>query len=155
MRCDPVMMAGLGGPLPADGMADKVRRDAAAAAADTAWIKMIVLGPARPEEVAGTVSLWSHDDGEGPVSEIGWMVLPEFQGRGLGKLATRTLLEQARDEDRWGTAHAFPATDNSASNGGCRSLGFGLLGRRDVPFAGRVLRGNHWAVTPRTDLPPR
>lgn len=29
MRCDPVMMAELGGPLPADGMAEKVRRDVA------------------------------------------------------------------------------------------------------------------------------
>ncbi|QKW26281.1 GNAT family N-acetyltransferase [Streptomyces seoulensis] len=155
MRCDPVMMADLGGPLPADGMADKVRRDAAAAAADTAWIKMIVPDPRVPGEVAGTVCLWSHDDGDGPVSEIGWMVLPEFQGRGLARRATRRLLEQARDEDRWGTVHAFPATDNAASNALCRSLGFRLLGERDVPFADRVLRGNQWAITPRTDLTPR
>lgn len=32
---------------------------------------------------AGTVTLWPHDaDGE-RISEIGWMVLPEFQGRAL------------------------------------------------------------------------
>ncbi|SCD92011.1 hypothetical protein GA0115238_13531, partial [Streptomyces sp. di50b] len=43
MRCDPVMTADLAGPLPRDGMADKVRRDAAA---DVAWIKMIVPDPA-------------------------------------------------------------------------------------------------------------
>ncbi|MEV8065697.1 GNAT family N-acetyltransferase [Streptomyces sp. NPDC085995] len=155
MRCDPVMTAGLGGPLPAEGMADKVRRDAAAAAEDTAWIKMIVPDAAGPGEVAGTVCLWSHDDGDGPVSEIGWMVLPEYQGRGLGRRATRLLLEQARDEDRWGTVHAFPATDNAPSNGICRSLGFRLLGERDVSFADRVLRSNHWAIDPGADLPPR
>ncbi|MEW5352206.1 MULTISPECIES: GNAT family N-acetyltransferase [unclassified Streptomyces] len=155
MRCDPVMMAGLGGPLPAEGMADKVRRDAAAAAEDTAWIKMIVPDDAGPGEVAGTVCLWSHDDGGGPVSEIGWMVLPEYQGRGFGRRATRLLLEQARDEERWDTVHAFPAMDNAPSNGICRSLGFRLLGECDVPFADRVLRSNHWAIDPGADLPPR
>lgn|GEM_PF-2892236 len=42
MRCDPVMMADLGGPLPVDGIAAKVERDVQSAAADTQWIKMIV-----------------------------------------------------------------------------------------------------------------
>ncbi|MFH8221938.1 GNAT family N-acetyltransferase [Streptomyces sp. NPDC018057] len=152
MRCDPEMTAGLGGPLPAAGMADKVRRDAAEAAADTAWIKMIVPASRGPEAVAGSVTIWSHGTADGPVSEIGWMVLPEFQGRGLGGRAARMLLERARDEDRWGPVHAFPATDNAPSNGICRSLGFRLLGACDVPFAGRVLRGNHWVIDPRTDL---
>ena len=152
MRCDPVMMADLGGPLPSDGMKDKVRRDALEATADAAWIKMIVLDPAAPEVVAGSVTIWSHDSGDGPMSEIGWMILPEFQGRGLGRLAARTLLERARDEDRWGVVHAFPATSNGASNGICRSLGFRLVGERDVTFADRVLRSNHWAIDPRTDL---
>ncbi|MFB7506879.1 GNAT family N-acetyltransferase [Streptomyces broussonetiae] len=152
MRCDPVMMADLGGPLPRAGMADKVRRDAQEAAADLAWLKMIVPDPDRPDVVAGTVTLWSHGTGTGPISEIGWMVLPEFQGRGLGRRAVRALLEQARDQDRWGLVHAFPATGNAASNGICRSVGFRFLSEIDVPFAGRVLRGNHWVVDPRTDL---
>jgi len=52
------------------------------------------------------------------------MVLPEFQGRGLGKRAVRMLRELARDDGRWGLMHAFPATTNAPSNGICRSLGF-------------------------------
>ena len=155
MRCDPGMMSDLGGPLPPEGMKDKVRRDALEAAADDAWIKMIVPDPDTPDVVAGSVTIWSHDTDDGPLSEIGWMVLPQFQGRGLGKLATRTLLEQARDEDRWGDVHAFPATSNAASNGICRSLGFRFIAERNVTFADRVLRSNHWAITPRTDLPRR
>ncbi|GGQ27429.1 MULTISPECIES: GNAT family N-acetyltransferase [unclassified Streptomyces] len=154
MRCDPVMMAGLGGPLPREGMADKVRRDARDAAADVAWIKMIVPDPAAPEVVAGSVTIRSHGSGDGQPAEIGWMVLPEFQGRGLGKRATRVLLERARDEDRWGVVHAFPATGNGASNGICRSLGFRFVAEREVTFAGRVLLSNHWAIDPRTDLTP-
>jgi RimJ/RimL family protein N-acetyltransferase len=152
MRCDPVMMTDLGGPLPRAGMADKVRRDAADAAADRAWIKVIVPDAEAPDVVAGHVTIWSHETDDGPLSEIGWMVLPAFQGRGLGKRAVRTLLMQARDEDRWGTVHAFPATSNGPSNGICRSLGFRYVTELDVTFADRVLRSNHWAITPRTDL---
>nr|WP_272920950.1 GNAT family N-acetyltransferase [Streptomyces sp. SID2888] len=154
MRCDPIMMADLGGPLPAEGMRDKVRRDARDAAADRAWIKMIVPDPATQDEVAGQVTIWSHDSGEGPFSEIGWMVLPRFQGRGLAKRAARALLERARDEDRWGVVHAFPAAGNGASNGICRSLGFRFVSEQSVSFADRVLRSNHWVLDPRTGLPP-
>ncbi|HWH00377.1 MAG TPA: GNAT family N-acetyltransferase [Pilimelia sp.] len=153
MRCDPVMMAELGGPLPREGIEAKVLRDVARAAADIDWIKMIVPEPAAAHRVAGTVALWSHElDGE-PISEIGWMVLPEFQGRGLAKRATRALLEAARDDGRWGLVHAFPGTSNGASNGICRALGFRSLGTRRVTFADRVLDTRHWAIDPGTDLP--
>ncbi|MFF0225479.1 GNAT family N-acetyltransferase [Streptomyces sp. NPDC004629] len=154
MRCDPLMMTDLGGPLPRERMPDKVRRDVRDAAAGIAWIKMIVPDPDAPGVVAGSVTIWSHDTDDGPMSEIGWMVLPEFQGRGLGRLAARTLLEQARDEDRWGDVHAFWATSNVASNGICRSLGFRFVAEQDVTFADRVLRSNHWLITPHTDLRP-
>jgi RimJ/RimL family protein N-acetyltransferase len=86
------------------------------------------------------VTLWSHDANSEHISEIGWMVLPEFQGRGLGKLAVRTLLELARDQHRWGLVHAFPATTNAPSNGICRSLGFTFADERDVVFAGLLIR---------------
>ena len=151
MRCDPVMMAELGGPLPREGIEEKVAIDVQSAAADDSWIKMIVPGEA--EAVAGSVALWSHDeDGGEPITEIGWMVLPEFQGRGLAKRAVRMVLELARDNGRWGLVHAFPATTNGPSNGICRSLGFRYTGERDTTFAGRVLRTNHWVIDPATDL---
>jgi RimJ/RimL family protein N-acetyltransferase len=153
MRCDPAMMAELGGPLPREGVEEKVARDAQMAAADEAWIKMIVPGEAAPDVVAGSVVMWSHgEDGGEPVTETGWMVLPEFQGRGLAKRAVRMLLDLARDDGRWGLVHAFPATTNGPSNGICRSLGFRLAGEQDVTFADRVLRSNHWVINPATDL---
>jgi RimJ/RimL family protein N-acetyltransferase len=148
MRCDPVMMADLGGPLPREGIEDKLARDVRAAEADTDWIKMILPDEAAPDVVAGNVVMWSHDEGGEPVSEIGWMVLPEFQGRGLGKQAVRMLLGLAGDDGRWGPVHAFPATSNAPSNGICRSLGFRFAGERDVTFADRVLRSNHWVIDP-------
>ncbi|MQA27354.1 MAG: GNAT family N-acetyltransferase [Micromonosporaceae bacterium] len=153
MRCDPVMMAELGGPLPGEGIEAKVRSDVASVAADASWIRMIVPDESAPDVVAGTVTLWSHADDGQQISEIGWMVLPEFQGRGLAKRAVRALLEQARGDGRGGVVHAFPAVTNAPSNGICRSLGFTLRGEEDVRFADRVIHANHWAINPRSDLP--
>jgi RimJ/RimL family protein N-acetyltransferase len=153
LRCDPAMMVNLGGPLPRDGIEQKVQRDAREAAADIAWIKMIIPDESVPELAAGTVTLWSHEpDAGGLISEIGWMVLPEFQGRGLAKYATRALLERARHDGRWGLVHAFPATTNAPSNGICRSLGFRHAGEQDTTFAVRVLRTSHWLIDPGADL---
>jgi RimJ/RimL family protein N-acetyltransferase len=152
MRCDPVMTAELGGPQPREGIEEKVQRDVGEAAADTAWIKMIVPDDVAPGEVAGSVVLWAHDEDGKPMSEMGWMVLPEFQGRGLGKRAVRALLELARDDGRWGLVHAFPATTNAPSNGICRSAGFKFAGEKETTFAGRVFRTSHWVIDPGADL---
>jgi len=63
MRCDPAMTAELGGPLPREGIEVKVARDVRDAAADIAWIKMIIPDETAPAVVAGSVVLWSHEDG--------------------------------------------------------------------------------------------
>jgi RimJ/RimL family protein N-acetyltransferase len=152
MRCDPEMMAELGGPVAREGIEDKVERDVESTRAGESWISMIVPDTAEPGVVAGSVVLWSQTDRGEPLSEIGWMVLPEFQGRGLAKRAVRALLERARDEDRWGVVHAFPGVTNGPSNGICRSLGFTHVGEREVVFAGRRIRSNHWRIDPSTDL---
>jgi GNAT superfamily N-acetyltransferase len=117
----------LGGPLPREGIDDKVARDGQEASAGDAW-KMIVPDEAAPEVVAG------------------------FQGHGLAKRAVRMLLELARDDGRWGLVHAFPATTNNPSNGICRSLGFRCAGEQDVTSPGRVLRSSHWVINPAIDL---
>jgi len=156
MRCDPVMMSELGGPLPREGMEAKVRQDVETVVTGAGWIKMILPDEAAPHVVAGSVVLWSHEDEEpdpadpapAPVSEIGWMVLPEFQGRGLAKQAVRELLRLAHEDGRWGRVHAFPGATNGPSNGICRSLGFTLHGQRDVTFADRILNTNHWSIDP-------
>lgn len=152
MRCDPVMMAELGGPLPREGIEEKVARDVRDAAAGAALIKMIIPDEAGPGTVAGSVALWPSERDGGRISEIGWMVLPEFQGRGVARRAVRMLLEIARQQGRWGLVHAFPGVTNGPSNGICRSLGFTLVGELEVEFAGRVLRSNHWVIDPGTDL---
>src|SRR5258708_38224514 len=117
MRCARAMTAERGGRLPRQGIEAKVARDVGEAAADTAWIKMIIPDKAAPAVVAGSVVLWSHEDDGGPISEIGWMVLPEFQGPGICKLAVRALLELARDADPWGPVPPVPAPTTGPPNG--------------------------------------
>jgi RimJ/RimL family protein N-acetyltransferase len=155
MRCDPAMMAELGGPLPRDGMAAKVETDVRKTRADEYWVSMIEPDEAEGGTVAGSVTLWSHTEGgQVGLSEIGWMVLPEYQGQGLAKRAVRAVLARARDDGRWGVIHAFPGTGNTASNALCRSVGFTFAGEQDVVFAGRVLATNHWRIDPATDFDP-
>jgi RimJ/RimL family protein N-acetyltransferase len=148
MRCDEAMMAELGGPLPREKVEARLRKDIELAAADSAWIKVIVPDGAEDGGAAGTITLWQDEEDGAVVTEIGWMVLPEYQGRGLAKAAVRELLDAAAEDGRWGEVHANPGVTNGPSNGICRALGFRLLGERDLDFADRMLRTNHWVVTP-------
>jgi RimJ/RimL family protein N-acetyltransferase len=137
MRCDPAMMAELGGPQSPDRMPGLVERDVAAMAAGERWIYMIL---ADDDQVAGTVALYRHNG----VSEIGWMVLPPFQGRGLAKSAAREVLIRAAATDQWGEVHAWTSAANAASNAVCRSLGLRHVGEEKITFGGKCFLTKHW-----------
>ena len=138
-------MEHLGGPLPKEGLAEKLQLDVASNAADEAWI-LVIVPEDEPDAAAGTVTIWTQEGHGEPITEIGWMVLPEFQGRGIGKAAVRAALDRARTEKRWDELHAFPPVANERSNGMCRSFGFELLGEQEFRFRGRPLRCNHWRL---------
>ena len=116
MRCDPVMMAGLGGPLPREGIEDKVARDVQAAAAGEAWIKMII--PGRPHRTSSRGRSRC-----GPMTRMAVSRLPRSAGwscrrRGLAKRAVRMLLELARDDGR-----PVPSPAGRAAVAGARRAG--------------------------------
>ena len=84
------------------------------------------------------------------VHEVGWSVVPAFQGRGLASAAT-ALGAGARParRRRTGYVHAFPSIDNPPSNGICRKLGFTLLEvcRFEYPPAsGNWMYCNDWRL---------
>lgn len=99
-----------------------------------------------PDTPAGSVCVWEHTWNGESINEIGWMVLPAFQGRGLAGEAVRSVLDRARSEERWDVVHAFPATTNGASNAICRKAGFSKIEECDFEYAGRMLRCNHRRV---------
>jgi RimJ/RimL family protein N-acetyltransferase len=141
--CDPQMWTHLGGPRPREGLEDKLERDVAATAADEYWV--LVVMPDETGAGAGTVAVWEHESEGRPVEEIGWMILPAFQGRGIGKAAVAATIDRARASGRWHVLEAFPSVTNDPSNALCRGLGFTLVGEVDHDPQG-TLRCNHWLL---------
>jgi RimJ/RimL family protein N-acetyltransferase len=79
-------------------------------------------------ESAGWVGYWEREWRDEQVYEIGWSVLPAFQGRGLATRAAVLAVERARETGppRVRAIHALPDVDNVASNAVCRRAGFTL-----------------------------
>jgi len=139
---DPDMMSELGGPLPSDQLPDKLSRIVAEVRDGTVWYDVIV-SDGRP---AGTICIWTVEEGDQRFSEIGWMVLPAFQGQGLASGAVHEYVARARTQGRWDVLHAHPGVTNGPSNAICRRTGFELVGERDIEYMGRTLRCNRWVL---------
>lgn len=145
IETNPVMMADLGGPLPANEIPHVHQRRLAGIAADRVWYFVVEREPTG--EVVGTICVWADAFAGGRRSEAGWAILHEHQGRGYATEALRLLLARAADDGRWGDVHAFPGVSNGASNAVCRKGGFTNLGEETVEYAGRQLHCNHWVHT--------
>ncbi|MDQ3209912.1 MAG: hypothetical protein M3Q20_01845 [Actinomycetota bacterium] len=68
LRCDPVMMAELGGPQPKEVIPAKLRDDVDAVGRDVSWISVIETDE---DTVAGSVCIWRHDEHGEMISEAG------------------------------------------------------------------------------------
>ena len=98
-------------------------------------------------DAMGSVGYWEKDWRVETVYETGWMVLPEFQGRGVGAAATAEVIAEARNERRHRYLHAFPSVENAPSNAICRKLGFAFLGEHDFEYPpGHPMRCNDWRL---------
>jgi GNAT superfamily N-acetyltransferase len=71
-------------------------------------------------EGMGWVGYWERDAEGAEVYEIGWAVIPAFQGRGVAAAATQQAIELARAEKKRRFLHAYPSVDNGPSNAICR-----------------------------------
>jgi RimJ/RimL family protein N-acetyltransferase len=105
----------------------------------------LIMIPGEPDPV-GSVGFWEKEWQGEAVYELGWKVLPAFQGRGIAAkatVATIGLAGAAEAKRRW--AHAFPRVDNTASNAVCRKAGFALVGECDFEYPkGNPIRCNDW-----------
>ena len=138
---DPAMMEHLGGPE----SPQKIReRQARYVRADSGMYRIVEV---QSGEAVGSVGYWPRSwDGE-EVSEIGWSVLPAFQGQGIARAAAAQTIGLARAEGARRFLHAFPSVDNPPSNAICRSLGFTLLGARELEYPpGQPLTVNDWRL---------
>jgi RimJ/RimL family protein N-acetyltransferase len=143
LECDPEVMRELGGPVPREDI-PRVHRMRVETAANDGWYFAIVPEPGGP--AAGEIGIFGREHDGATIDELGWMVLPAFQGRGIATTALGLLLERARAAGRFDRLHAFPGVANGPSNALCRRFGFELGEQFDVRFRDRPLRVNHWVV---------
>jgi RimJ/RimL family protein N-acetyltransferase len=138
----PEMKTFLGGPEPDATLVN--RHERILATAPGAGRMFLIMVPDAPDPV-GSVGYWEKEWGGDTVYEMGWQVLPGFQGRGLAVRATVAAIGFAAAEGWHPWAHAYPKVDNAASNSVCRKAGFTLLGECDFEFPkGNPIVCNDW-----------
>ena len=138
---DAAMTEHLGGPESEDKLLKRQRRY------EREGSGMFKIVDEETSEAVGSVGYWEKDWRGGTVYETGWMVLPEFQGRGIAAAATRLVIEAARVDGKHRYLHAFPSVENAPSNAICSKLGFELLGDSEFEYPkGSFMRCNDWRL---------
>jgi RimJ/RimL family protein N-acetyltransferase len=145
LETDARVMAELGGPWPEEAIPRIHQRRLASIARGTWWFTIVPEPGAQP---VGMLGIFGSEVQGQAISEVGWSVLPEHQGRGYASAGLAMLLDRARADGRWGAIHAFPGATNVPSNALCRKFGFTLAGEETVDYGGRSLRCNHWVLEP-------
>ncbi len=145
---DPRMTEHLGGPESPEKLGERQGRYERLDGADRIFKIVDVASGAG----VGSVGFWMKEWRAQEVYEVGWMVAPEFQGRGIAVAATGQAIELAKGAGRHRFMHAFPNVDNAPSNAICRTRGFELIEACEFEFPkGHPMICNDW----RLDLHPR
>lgn len=140
----PEMTEHLGGVEPEERVLDRHRRFLALPVDGTGQMFRMEL-PGAPG--VGGVGYWEREWQGEPVYEMGWIVLPEHQGRGVASAAVRLAAAHAATHGRCRYAHAYPNVSNAASNAVCRKAGFTLLGECDFEYPkGNPIRCQDWRL---------
>ena len=135
------MMEHLGGPESREKIAERQSRYEQP---DSKQFKIVDVATG---EGVGWVGYWQREWRGDDVYEIGWSVLPAFQGRGIAGSATLEAIAIARSERTRRFLHAYPSVDNAPSNAICRKLGFTLLGPCEFEYPkGSLMRCNDWRL---------
>lgn len=140
----PEMTRFLGGPEPEAAIRARHERSLALAVGGTGQMFRIAL-PGAPG--VGSVGYWEREWRGGNVYEMGWLVLAEYQGRGVASAAVRLAAVHAATYGRHPYAHAYPKVAHAASNAVCRKAGFELLGEVDFEYPkGVPIRSCDWRL---------
>jgi RimJ/RimL family protein N-acetyltransferase len=140
---DPRMTEHLGGPENPEKLRERQRRYERLEHGD----RMFKIIDVATGAGVGSVGFWTKDWRDGQVYEVGWMVVPEFQGRGIAVAATAQVIELAKHAGKHRFMHAFPSALNAPSNAICRKLGFELLEACEFEFPkGHFMTCNDWRL---------
>jgi RimJ/RimL family protein N-acetyltransferase len=142
---DPEMTEHLGGPESDGRIAERQTRYERLAGSGKGRMFKIVDGTTG--EAVGSVGYWERTWRDEQVYEIGWSVIPSFQGRGIAGKATAQAVGKAASERKHRFLHAFPSVDNPASNAICRKLGFTLAEECQFEYPpGNFMQCNDWRL---------
>jgi len=85
----------------------------------------------QPQDLSllGTICYWNFDV-ENATAEIGYEILPEFQGKGLMTEAIKRVIGYGFEEMKAKTILAFPSSDNERSVAVLKNAGFKLDDQR-------------------------
>jgi RimJ/RimL family protein N-acetyltransferase len=141
----PAMTEHLGGPESEEKIVERQGRYERLA--DSGTGRMFKILDAATGEAVGSVGYWDKTWHDREVYEIGWGVLPTFQGRGIATMATADAIAAAREAGKHRFLYAFPAVENPPSNAICRKLGFTLIEEREFEYPpGNLMRCNVWCL---------
>ena len=141
----PEMTQHLGGPEPAEKLVERqARYERLADSGKGRFFKIVDMTTG---EVVGSVGYWENEWHGEEIYEMGWGVLPPFQGRGIASAATAQAVASARADGKRRFLHAFPSVDNPPSNGVCRRVGFTLVEEVAGEYpVGNFIRCNDWRL---------
>ncbi|MBI1259545.1 MAG: GNAT family N-acetyltransferase [Chloroflexi bacterium] len=140
---DPAMTEHLGGPETHEQLVNRQQRYLKLTDPLTAQTYGILLG----SEAVGWVGYWETEHQGEPIYEMGWSVLPAFQGQSIASQATLIALGNLRVVAQHRYVHAFPSVENLPSNGVCRKAGFTLIEAFDGEYPkGHFMRCNDWRL---------
>lgn len=140
---DPGMTEHVGGPESPEQLCERQARYERLRGGD----RMFKIVEAGSGAGVGSVGFWTKQWRDAQVYEAGWMVVPEFQGRGIAVAATAQAIELAKRDGTHPFMHAFPNVDNTPSNAICRTLGFELLEACEFEFPqGHFMTCNDWRL---------
>ena len=142
---DPEMTQHLGGPESPKQIAERhARLQRLADSGQGRWFKIV---DEDTGESVGSVGYWERVWRDEAVYEIGWSVLPPFQGKGVAGRGTDQAIGVASSEKKHRFMHAFPSVDNGPSNAICRKLGFTLIEECEFEYPkGSFMQCNDWRL---------
>lgn len=142
---DPEMTKYLGGPESDEQLIKRQARYERLAESGKGWVFKIVLEATG--EAIGTISYWDSTHNGEDIYEIGWQVLPAFQGRGIASTAVALAIAMARSDGKYRFLHAFPSVHNLPSNAVCRKSGFTLIEECMFEYPkGSFMQCNDWRL---------
>jgi RimJ/RimL family protein N-acetyltransferase len=145
LMSDPNVMGHLGGPETPEQIERRNKRYAHIDEDGIDHMFKVVL--AATGEGVGEIGYWKKNWQDQLVYEMGWMVLPGFQGHGIATKAGEAVIKLIQRERRFPFVHAFPSVSNPASNAICRKLGFSLIEECQFEYPpGHSMTVNDWQL---------